>query len=348
MRFTTAILLAPALALVAGFVSADAARPPNDLGPPVQNAAPRYRVTYEFAGPKGPSFDASRWGFERGKAVFFYEHQIGIYPRTYAGNSENGGVPQRVDLTSHLAKVARDVEAKIPDPNWDGYAVLDFESWGPLLAGNQPFYLEESKKLVLADRPGITEPELTRRATRAFESAARTYLERTLRTCKELRPRAKWGFYCYPQPYHAATEQSLRWLWESVDALYPGFYISGFAVDEGADIKPGQIAASVTIKQMRDHAALARRFADLTPDRKDVVFLLSPRYFDVNKQYAWQVLNETDLEITVRLPWLCGADGAIFWDNVRDDADSALLRRYLDEKLGPALEALQREVRARP
>lgn len=41
----------------------------------------------------------------------------------------NGGVPQNANLTDHLETLARDVVHWIPDPNWSGNAVLDFEDW---------------------------------------------------------------------------------------------------------------------------------------------------------------------------------------------------------------------------
>ena len=41
----------------------------------------------------------------------------------------NGGVPQAANLSAHLAELRRTVPLFIPDPEWDGMAVFDFEKW---------------------------------------------------------------------------------------------------------------------------------------------------------------------------------------------------------------------------
>lgn len=348
---TLSVVVCVAIAVLALLAPGEAAPAPKPeewllhLERPGDRPARSYRLTYEFAGQSGQGFDATRWGFER-RAAFFYEHELGHYPRVYNGKAENGGIPQRANLEAHLGKVRFDVERKIPDPDWDGFGIIDFESWGPLLAGNQPFYREESRRFIAAERPGIGEEELERRARASFESAARTFLLKTLEACRAARPRAKWGFYCYPQPYHKSIEKQLAWLWDAVDVLYPGFYFSNYGVIDGQPTE-GQTPIGVTIQQMRDHLGMARRIADAQKQRKLVVPLLSPRYFEVNKVYAWRALNDADAEITLRLPWLCGADGAVFWDDVRNEADAALLRRYFESTFGPAALRLREEVKAR-
>ena len=47
----------------------------------------------------------------------------------------NGGVPQRANLTAHAAKIRSDIEIAIPDPEWDGLAFIDYESWQPVRQG---------------------------------------------------------------------------------------------------------------------------------------------------------------------------------------------------------------------
>ena len=44
----------------------------------------------------------------------------------------NGGVPQSTDLSAHAAKIRRDIDGAIPDPEWDGLAFIDYESWQPV------------------------------------------------------------------------------------------------------------------------------------------------------------------------------------------------------------------------
>ena len=41
----------------------------------------------------------------------------------------NGGVPQRANLSGHLAMIRETLPLWIPDPSWSGNAVIDFEAW---------------------------------------------------------------------------------------------------------------------------------------------------------------------------------------------------------------------------
>ena len=54
----------------------------------------------------------------------------GVFPTISAsGQMVNGGVPQNASLSEHLDTLSRDVVHWIPDPDWSGNAVLDFEDW---------------------------------------------------------------------------------------------------------------------------------------------------------------------------------------------------------------------------
>lgn len=48
----------------------------------------------------------------------------------------NGGVPQAGDIELHTAAVAAMVEELIPDPNWSGYGIFDWEEWRALYSEN--------------------------------------------------------------------------------------------------------------------------------------------------------------------------------------------------------------------
>lgn len=39
---------------------------------------------------------------------------------------------QLANLTAHLDKMAEDVEKVLPDKDYEGMAVVDFESWSPI------------------------------------------------------------------------------------------------------------------------------------------------------------------------------------------------------------------------
>lgn len=57
----------------------------------------------------------------------------GVFPTISASGQEvNGGVPQNASLSKHHDTLARDVIHWIPNPDWSGNAVLDFEDWTTL------------------------------------------------------------------------------------------------------------------------------------------------------------------------------------------------------------------------
>ena len=47
------------------------------------------------------------------------------------GTTINGGLPQLGNLTEHLNQVRKDIAIQLPDPNFSGYAVIDWEVWVP-------------------------------------------------------------------------------------------------------------------------------------------------------------------------------------------------------------------------
>lgn len=92
--------------------------------------------------------------------MIFYEPDIGLYPWCDSGpndatnkcqNPINGGVPQKLNMVEHLAKVRLDVARAIPNEDYDGLAIIDFERWRPLFDlnwTNRNVYKQYSTKLV--------------------------------------------------------------------------------------------------------------------------------------------------------------------------------------------------------
>ena len=121
----------------------------------------------------------------------------GLFP-TISDNGEpvNGGVPQNANLTAHVAELEKTVVQWIPDPAWEGNAVLDFEAWTTvweLNTGsgqwhgaryqNYSIYLE--RKL----HPTWSKEQIVSEAKKNFEAAATQFFVETLNTCKKLRPK---------------------------------------------------------------------------------------------------------------------------------------------------------------
>ena len=156
------------------------------------------------------------------------------------GTYTNGGIPQLGNLSLHLQLLESAINSEIPDKEFSGLAVLDFEAWRPLYKHNfdlLSIYQKASEELVRKNHPDLTNSTAIKlQAEKEFNSAARMFFESTLNMSKELRPNAKWGYYgfprCYGQPGNYCAPESqddndlLGWLWEASTALYPRIYLS--------------------------------------------------------------------------------------------------------------------------
>jgi hypothetical protein len=106
-------------------------------------------------------------------------------------------------LQQHLAALRVGIPKWIPDPDWAGNAMLDFEAWDPVYAHNTASncgfhgscYQTMSIKLVKEAHPSWTSAQVAAEAETQFNSAALDFFVQTLKTCQSIRPKAKWG-YC--------------------------------------------------------------------------------------------------------------------------------------------------------
>tara|TARA_Y200000002_G_C22401095_1_gene545680 strand:+ start:102 stop:704 length:603 start_codon:yes stop_codon:yes gene_type:complete len=104
-----------------------------------------------------------------------------------------GGVPQAGNITEHLERFRADVESWIPDVNWTGNAVLDFESWTTVWEMNSNIgswhsvrYQTESIRLVRLAHPDWSEDKIEATAKNEFETAATNYFVESLRLGREM------------------------------------------------------------------------------------------------------------------------------------------------------------------
>lgn len=239
------------------------------------------------------------------------------------GNKINGGVPQSGNLTHHLQAFASGVKDWIPDPDWSGNAVLDFEAWTPVWEENTSpdswhsrVYQNESIRLVKARHPEWTHDQIEVLAKQEFESAATEWFVRSLELGRSLRPKAKWGFYGRPAnnlgdcvgngtnlrcSYDGPAGNRLREfsdrqsaVWNASTALYPSIYLP-------VDVKGKPYVAAAYVRAV---VSEGRRIAANIP--------VLP--------YAWhyyhdgQTLLPTDEVVSVLKNSLDrGADGLVIW-----------------------------------
>lgn len=149
------------------------------------------------------AFGYSRRPRARSLSLCRYNHAgnytIGYWPAIdAAGTAYNGGIPQRGNLTKHLAQVATDVASTFPNPEHDGMISIDWEEWTPWLqfwpdaAPTQRWsaYANASFEHAGGDKA---------LAIAQWNASSLKFMVETLRTVVKLRPKAKVA-YCTPPP----------------------------------------------------------------------------------------------------------------------------------------------------
>ena len=118
----------------------------------------------------------------------------------YAGTGTwcNGGIPQLANKTAHVDAMEQDMKTAIPDEDFDGYIVHDWEAWEGTWGYASDEYRNASVALARSQNPGSSEAALEKIASAAYTKASVELLALTAKTSKRLRPKAKVGFYGLP------------------------------------------------------------------------------------------------------------------------------------------------------
>uniref|UniRef100_A0A0R3RNW5 Hyaluronidase n=1 Tax=Elaeophora elaphi TaxID=1147741 RepID=A0A0R3RNW5_9BILA len=149
---------------------------------------------------------------------------------------------QNVILGKHLKKIESDIEKAIPNENFNGLAIIDYEKWRPLYEHNwssKRIYRKESIAYVKKRNSRIDEKTAESIAKDEFNNASMEFLIQTIRKAKTMRPKAFWGYYGMPfcnytagtngtiacgEVYENFNDRLLSLYIEST-ALYPSIYL---------------------------------------------------------------------------------------------------------------------------
>lgn len=278
-------------------------------------------------------------GVVSGRVTLFTEPRLGLYPKLWKGRWVNGGTPVEANLAKHLAEVRRDVEEMIPDPEWDGFAVIDYEHWGLRWPKGKSAYRARVLRVIRAERPTASRADVESIAKARWEKSSKAFMLSTIDLCRRLRPKAKWGFFGYPKigfgRMTPEVERSLdqqQVLIDHSDALYPEVY----ARRKTNQSKRGSriLAPSEHFGQYIDRLIeTSRRLGGGKP----VMAYASVRYNSAFDQLKGKPLSKEDLTTMLTRPIKAGADGVILWGAVGAAKREAVFRTQFLERVAPAL-----------
>ncbi|CAK9300872.1 unnamed protein product [Gordionus sp. m RMFG-2023] len=147
----------------------------------------------------------------RGQLVsLLYDTQSGAWPNLVQNTTTNttvevnGGIPQKGNLANHLAALESSLNTLIPDTQFQGLSVIDFEKylpwWSQTNYGVYQKYQDASIDYFKSRNPSVTDTaQINAGAGVEFENAVKLFMQNTIIRASDLRPNAKWGYFMYPE-----------------------------------------------------------------------------------------------------------------------------------------------------
>ncbi|KAI6234107.1 Hyaluronidase [Aphelenchoides fujianensis] len=292
------------------------------------------------------------------KMVIFYETDLGLYPYCLAGPNDvknecqinvNGGVPQAVNLSAHLVKTREDIVRAIPDENFDGFAVIDWEAWRPLYDlnwTNRRVYQRLSQSLIYERYPGLKNTSVDYLARYLFDFHAKQFFLETIRVAKETRPKARWAFWDFPlcdytagyngrtecDPKYEIINEQLLWMFNASDMLLPPIYF--YLEDYSTEKRQMHVKAWIEQAEMINQK-LARRLP---------IYAYSKIEYEVewtNQTLKEHFYTKSDLCNSLLYPSQLGVDGVFLWGTSKHMKQRCpLMADYVENTVGPFASAV--------
>ncbi|EFO13625.1 hypothetical protein LOAG_14903, partial [Loa loa] len=247
----------------------------------------------------------------------------------------------RANLSAHLSKVRSDIDKAIPNKDFDGLAIIDYEEWRPLWEHNwytrriyhnaSLAYVEEQYK-----NTGKTLTKGDELAKKEFNQAAMNFLTETIREAKNMRPNALWEFYGMPFCNYSAGKNGtegcgevfeefnnrLQPLYAKATAFYPSIYLPSR--------KSGRTGCLYVTSVLQE----AKRCAEN----------LSISIFTFNDiecfplESADPYYTQDDLSHSLNTAFVMGVQGTIIWSSSKDMVNQChgigdYVLKYVDPKV---------------
>ncbi len=256
-----------------------------------------------------------------GSYLGFTDHTRILYEHEAAAFNPNG--PEYVNFEEHIAKFISAVHEKVPE-GFNGIAIIDYEGYPLTLYSpcHHPDICEPRIAQEFTLYPDITLEEAERRANEKYEPFIKKYFLEPLRKAKELRPNAQWGFYSRlsgdrnlpTDDRHRWKNDQVDWLWNESNvitrSIYPYWHENEPHWPRTRDLMQDKI---------EEAARLARNVQTQTGRKPVVLSYVSSRVMSNQSQYQGQWVTQTQISDQLRSSSSGGADGVIFWENVRND-----------------------------
>ncbi|KAL6735704.1 hypothetical protein Aduo_006118 [Ancylostoma duodenale] len=264
------------------------------------------------------------------KVVIFYEFIFGRYPyyKDYDENKPvNGGLPQNCSLEDHLNITEKNITERIPNKDYDGLAIIDFEEWRLLFDqnfwGKKQVFRNQSITIATANNPGIQdEKQIEKIAEKEFNDAARKFLVDTIQLGRTLRRHAKWGFYGFPHcnydagknGEHECSKKYQDWndkmmfIFNESSALYPSIYL-GFNAPSDQRFRYVQVAILKEARRIANKFTPPLPIYAYTKIEYDPLKEIDKFYDEIDKFYVSHSAG------TIKQPADLGIDGIIIWSS---------------------------------
>lgn len=313
----------------------------------------------------------------RRDALLIYSQQLGEFPL----QGPHMLLRDTQWMARHMARIAIDLDRLVPK-DYSGLCIIDYSSWRPLwertpdAKSDLPFdaldndVQDDWRDAIRELMPEMLAGKSTEQAAgvfkKTYEAQVRDFLLPTLRECKRLRPKARWGFFGFPDTLYTGNTQtargvfgygdgshlasrmneSLGWLWSEVDFLAPDLYANYFTRVDAPPRTFRENTAEENRLFITNNLAEFQRIAGSKPVFPFVWF----RYHDaIGAPYALEWVNRKNLADQLELPAARGCQGVIIWDHFGGPADrfsAADLWQLYSDRMGtdirPAIESATR------